>query len=364
MFCMQRRLLPLAGSAIFLLACGVAAHAQAQTQPGLGRWSKAAPFPEPEEELYGAAINGKMYVLGGYGDGGKPMGMNWEYDPDSDKWTKKKDMPLPVHHSALAGYNGKLFMFGGFKLNTDANRQSEGGGWEPVDNVWEYDPAADSWKPLAPLPGKRGSPVAVEVSGRIYVIGGAVPEPGSQEVAIRPTRPARSVGTNEMYDPETNKWTERSPMPTPRNHAFAGAVNGRIYVIGGRITSPFITVASNLDIVEEYNPATNLWGESGARAAMPTARSGGGWTTYNGKIYVGGGEVQTRQLLGAFRALEAYDPAANNWTILPSMPLPRHGVAAAMLGNKLHFVSGRITSGAYEPGLQVRTGAHDVLELP
>jgi N-acetylneuraminic acid mutarotase len=315
-------------------------------------------FPEPEEELYGVAANVKMYVLGGFG-GGKPVGMNWEYDPNSDKWTKKKDMPIPVHHSGLASYNGKVFMFGGYKLNVDPN--IPGGGWEPVDNAWEFDPAADSWKALAPLPGKRGSPVAVEVSGRIYVIGGAIPEPGSKEVAIRPTRAARSVGTNQMYDPETNKWTERSPMPTPRNHAFAGAVDGKIYVIGGRLTSPFITVASNLDVVEEYNPATNLWGESGARTQMPTARSGGGWTTYNGKIYVGGGEIQTRQLLGAFRALEAYDPAANAWTILPSMPLPRHGVAVAVLGNKIHFVSGKITSGG-APDVSLATGSHDVFD--
>jgi N-acetylneuraminic acid mutarotase len=347
-------------SASVAMALGLAAwRARAQAQQGQGRWTKAAVFPEPEEELYGVAANGKMYVLGGFGPGGKPVGMNWEYDPNSDKWTKKKDMPIPVHHSALASYNGKVLMFGGFKLNVEPN--TPGGGWEPVDNVWEFDPAADSWKALAPLPSKRGSPVAVEVSGRIYVIGGAIPEPGSKEVAIRPTRAARSIGTNEMYDPETNKWTERSPMPTPRNHAFAGAVNGKIYVIGGRLTSPFITVASNLDVVEEYNPATNLWGEDGARAQMPTARSGGGWTTYNGKIYVGGGEIQTRQLLGAFRALEAYDPATNAWTILPSMPLPRHGVAVAVLGTKIHFVSGKITSGG-APDVSLSTGSHDVFD--
>jgi N-acetylneuraminic acid mutarotase len=352
----------IAGSsaAIFILACGVAARAQGQPQQGQGRWTKAAAFPDPEEELYGVAANGKMYVLGGFGAGGKPVGMNWEYDPATDKWTKKKDMPLPVHHSALASHNGKIYMFGGYKLFPVPQGF---GGWEPVDNAWEFDPVADSWKALAPLPNKRGSPIAVEVSGRIYVIGGAIPEPGSNEVAVFPTRAARSIGTNEEYDPETNKWASRSPMPTPRNHAFAGAVNGRIYVIGGRLTNPFITVASNLDVVEEYNPATNLWGESGARAQMPTARSGGGWTTYNGKIYVGGGEVQTRALLAAFRALEAYDPVTNNWTILPSMPLPRHGVAVAVLGNKIHFVSGKITSGGYEPDLKLTTGSHDVLEV-
>jgi N-acetylneuraminic acid mutarotase len=67
-------------------------------------------------------------------------------------------------------------------------------------------------------------------------------------------------------------------MPTPRNHAYAGSVNGKIYVIGGRAAHPFITAASNLDIVDEYDPSTDQWGPQKAR--MPTARSGGGFATY------------------------------------------------------------------------------------
>jgi N-acetylneuraminic acid mutarotase len=346
---------------LFVGVFGTAVHLYGQF-PGVpqARWSKAAIFPEPEEELYGVSANGKMYVMGGYGENGDPIGMLWEYDPATDKWTKKKSMPVRAHHAALAEYHGKIYVFGGYKL-LPVPGQPGGGGWEPIDNTWEYDPANDSWKALAPMPGKRGSPVAVEVNGQIYVIGGAVPEPGTKEVAVFPNRAARSVGTNQAYNPTTNTWEERSSMPTARNHAFAGAVNGKIYVIGGRLTSPFIVVASNLDVVEEYDPATNAWGESGARTPMPTARSGGGWATYNGKIYVAGGEIQTRQLVGAFRALEAYDPATNSWSILQSMPIPRHGVATAVVDGKIHFVSGHVTSGG-APDANVSTGSHDVYD--
>ena len=57
------------------------------------RWVKAAPFPEPEEELYGVSVNGKMYVIGGYGKNGKAApAMVYEYDPGPDKWTKKKSI--------------------------------------------------------------------------------------------------------------------------------------------------------------------------------------------------------------------------------------------------------------------------------
>jgi N-acetylneuraminic acid mutarotase len=269
-------------------------------------------------------------------------------------------MPFPAHHAAIASYNGKIYVFGGFTLYPVPGQDLAG--WQPIDNTWEFDPVADTWKALAAMPTKRGSPVAMEAAGRIYVIGGAATLPGSKESAIFANGPARSLGANEVYDPTTNKWETRSPMPTARNHTFAGVVNGKIYVIGGRIASPFISVASNLDVVEEYDTSTDQWGPQKSR--MPTPRSGGGFATYGGRIYAAGGEVQTPQMLGAFRALEAFDPASNTWTVLPAMPSPRHGVACAFLSNRLHLVSGKITSGGYEPGLQLSTPAHDVYEVP
>lgn len=338
-----------------IMTLTVGGIAQAQ-----GKWEKAAPFPEPGEELYGVAANGKMFVIGGFGPGGRPIGMAWEYDPVGDSWTKRKTMPVPVHHGALASYNGKIYVFGGFTLYEVPGQGA--GGWQPTDNVWEFDPVADSWTARAPMLTKRGSPIAVEVGGKIYVIGGAATVPGSKEPALFPNRPSRSISTNDVYDPASDKWEVRAPMPTPRNHMFAGAVNGKIYAIGGRVASPYMSVASNLDIVEEYDPAADQWGPQKAR--MPTPRSGGAFATYEGRIYAAGGEVQTPQMLGAFRALEAYEPATNSWTVLPAMPTPRHGVAGAFLGNRLHLVSGRITSGGYEPGLVLSTAAHDVFEVP
>src|SRR3989442_15378030 len=83
------------------------------------------------------------------------------------------------------------------------------------------------------MPTKRGSPVAAVVGDKLYVIGGATTLPGSRETAVHPARPHVSVGTVEEYDPAMNTWRPRSSMPTPRNHATAAAVNGKIYVIGG-----------------------------------------------------------------------------------------------------------------------------------
>jgi N-acetylneuraminic acid mutarotase len=320
------------------------------------KWSRLAPFPEPAEEVWGADAGGKLYVFGGLAPGWKPIAMLYEYDPGGDVWTKKKNMPLASHHVAAAELNGKIYMFGGFKY-PDLGKP----GWQPIDNAWEYDPAMDSWRALAPMPTKRGSPVAVAHGGKIYVIGGASMHPGSKEPFVHPARPHRTLGTNEVYDPNTNSWETRSLMPTARNHAAAGMVNNKIYVIGGRIGAVFITGGGRgVDIVEEYDPATDQWGT--LKAPMPTARSALASGTYGGKIYVAGGEHQDSRMLAAFRTVEAFDPVANAWTILPPMQFARHGHAGAIVGNRLHIVSGDVQSAL--SGANVHVDYHHALELP
>ena len=178
------------------------AHAQA-------KWVKLAPFPQPAEEISGAAAGGKMYVFAGLAPVWKPIGMVYEYDPAANQWTKKKPMALPSHHVAFTTYRDKIYAFGGFVLP-----ESGPPGWVPINNAWEYNPAADTWKALAPMPGKRGSALAAVAGEKIYVIGGATTIPGSKEPAVYPTHPHMSVGTVEEYDPAANTWRERSEEHT------------------------------------------------------------------------------------------------------------------------------------------------------
>ncbi len=302
-----------------------------------GRWTKVAPFPDPTPELIGAEANGKMYVFGGL-LGRDVKGVVYEYDPAADRWTRKKNMPLPAHHVMAAGYRGKIYLFGG------GGRTEPGGGdWVPLNNSWEYDPVADSWKALAPMPTPRGAGVAVEVGGKIYVMGGASVHPGAKVVSLAYGSPHRSVDANEAYDPATNTWQTRSPMPTARNHLAGGAVNGKIFVLGGRVGSVFVN-ASGTDLVEEYDPATDSWGFAGAR--MPSPRSGVAGGTYGGKVYVAGGEYLNAQVVGAFRDFDAYDPAKNGWEILSPLPVPLNAPACVVIGNRLYLVSGQMQSGS------------------
>jgi N-acetylneuraminic acid mutarotase len=336
---------------------GLDAAQKAQTASAKGKWEPAKPFPMPMEEPVGVAVDGKLYVIQGLTDGGfQPMGVVYVFDPASGEWTKRNPMPLALHHAMTTVHNGKIYVFGGF------SRPGRELAWQPVDNAWEYTPETDSWKTLSPLPTRRGAGGAAVVDGKIYVVGGASTLPGASDPAIRfDGQPRDSVlGINEEYDPATNTWRSRAPMPTARNHFLTAAVNGRIYTIGGRLGSTFITRSSNTEVTEEYDVAKDLWT---TKAPMPTARSGVAGGVYNGKIYVAGGEFQNDKIMAAFRAFEAYDPAGNSWDgALPRMRIPRHGFAGAVIGDHLHVVAGGIQTAGI-PGAAIYTDTHDVFDF-
>lgn len=315
-----------------------------------GKWERKAPFPDPSEEVLGIASGGKMYVFAGLAPHWQPKGLVYEYDPATDKWTEKKKMALPSHHVAFTEYNGKIYAFGGF-----VPPRSGPPAWVPIDNAWEYDPAKDTWRALAPMPTKRGAAGAAVVNGKVYVVGGATVPSGTKETAVMPSRPHLAVGTCEEYDIATNTWRERRAMPTARNHLLVAAAGGKVYAIGGRLGAAFIGLASDTDVVEEYDPAEDLWR---IRARMPTARSALAGGVYEGRIYVAGGEMQDTHKSATFRAFEGYDPASNTWTVMPPMMVSRHGMAGGVAGNQLHLVSGDVQSAG--SGLEVSAPYHDV----
>jgi hypothetical protein len=133
--------------------------------------------------------------------------------------------------------------------------------------------------------------------GRIYVFGGGTIV-GNIEV------PTNAVNA---YDPCSNVWTPRAPMPTPRLDAAATTgLDGKIYVLGG------LGGGVKLDRAEAYDPATNLWA---TLPPMPTARAWlGAATGPDGLIYAIGGLGVPDGGSNGYAIVEAYDPMSGMWT--------------------------------------------------
>lgn len=347
-----RVLAGLLAAPIALWLAGSTAGAQAPE----GKWITLAPYPQPTQEIGSAIVNGKLYILGAYGDNA-PNGLaGWfnEYDPATDRWTKKPDIPMPVHHQAMVGYGGKVYVFGGGIMPTPG-----GGNWFPTNRSWAFTPETNTWSEIAGMPTPRGGGFAAELGGKIYVIGGAGYHPGQKEdVSISATVPHRSLATNEAYDPKTNTWETRAPMNVPRNHHAGAAVNGKIYAIGGRVGWSFVG-SSAVDTVEEYDAATDRWR---TRSRMLFARSGMAYGTDGRLIYTVGGEYLDTEMVGVFRNFEVYDPARDRWYSMPPMPTARHGFAGGIIGNRFHAVSGQLQSGTGGGG-PGSTPAHEAFEF-
>jgi PKD repeat protein len=147
----------------------------------------------------------------------------------------------------------------------------------------------------------------------------------------------------DIYDVETDMWSQGAEMPGPRTWIDAVAMDGRIYVAGGWSTY----ATSSLYI---YDIGSGAW-TSGA--AMPQARFAYAGVALGGKYYVIGGTDGS-----AYQdTLWSYDPATDTWdTGLPSMGVPRRYPLAGVIGGKIYVTGGMSsnvdyvkTSEVYDP---------------
>ena len=278
-------------------------------------WIALQSMPDPRQEVGVAELAGKIYVVGGLPSTTRVQ----EYDAAAGTWRFRAPLPAAVDHPAAASVGGRLYILGGYVAGAD------------VATVYAYDPAADQWVSKAPMPTARGAPAAAVIGGKIYVVGGS----------------SATQRDLEVYDPEMNFWSRLAPMPTGRNHLAAGAIQGKLYVAGGR--------PGNLGALEIYDPATNFWTIG---APLPTPRSGLAGAVVRDRFYTFGGEGNPASPIGIFKEVEVYDPLANAWKALDPMPTPRHGVGAAVLGNRIY-----VPGGATQAGGGTQTGANEALVL-
>lgn len=290
--------------------------------PQPSSWVEGSSVPTPRTEVAAAAAAGSIYVIGGFDSAGAAVPTVEAYDPEADEWRAVEPLPFALHHAAAASHGGLMYVAGGY-LGTG----------EPSNALLVYDPSADSWEELAQMPAARGALAAGFVNGVLYAVGGTDTSFGG----------GLPLATNYAYDPETDTWAEKTPMPTPRQHLAGTELDGKLYVVGGRIDSLF----SNLDANEVYDPETDSWEQL---APMPSKR-GGLAAAATDAVYVFGGERPT----GTFANAERYDPENGAWTAEPAMPTARHGLAAVAFDSRIY-----VLAGGPQPGLTA-SGANEIL---
>ncbi len=156
-----------------------------------------------------------------------------------------------VFHEAVVSSDGKIYVMGGMHDNRieDSHGNVYGSGSKLLNSMECYDPVTKCWEYKKPMSSKRMVfAAAAGPDDKIYVFGGAA---GLYESDSTPI-----LKTTEVYDPGTDTWTARKPMPRPRDsHAAVLGKDGKIYILGGTSgpdTSP-------LKEVLIYDPVRDTW---------------------------------------------------------------------------------------------------------
>jgi len=281
------------------------------------RWSnhKTTDGSEVEErhEAGGVEFNGKLYVIGGRGTHAVSV-----FDPASNTWAQMASPPMPLNHFQPVIFNNKIWVIGAFTGNYP-NESS-------VPQIYTYTPDTDQWETQGTIPAarRRGSTGAVVRDGLIYIVGGNT---NGHNAGAKPWF--------DSYNPNTGQWKVLRNSPSSRDHATIAISDNKLVVAGGRQSAFPNTWGNMLSVTDVYDFATNNWSK---RAEIPTRRAGTMTVSVGEEIIVIGGESD--QINRARDKVEAYNVNSDTWRTLQPLNTGRHGGAAAVLGDKIHVVSG------------------------
>jgi hypothetical protein len=188
--------------------------------------------------------------------------------------------------------------------------------------------AENTWTTKAPMHQARCGLGVIAVEGKVYAIGGTI----STDSFIE-----NVMGATEQYDPTTDVWVYKTSMPTPRAFFAIASYQNKIYCIGGAVGMKLLDERSGFysiidsNKVEVYDTIKDTWA---TKASMPTSTAMDiSAQEINGKIYVTGNTY-----------ILVYDPINDSWIDTGSTPMPRY---SAVIDNKI-----------------IATNVHDVLLPP
>jgi N-acetylneuraminic acid mutarotase len=224
-------------------------------------------------------------------------------------WTTKSSMHFSRTGAGAATVNGIVYVIGG---SQEYNTSDNGVSYISINSTEAYDPATDTWVEKGPMPTARDGLGVAVFQGKIYCFGG---RNVSKDYSI-------STNINEVYDAETDSWETKTSMPTARSGLQASAVGGKIYLIGGWIETGSSSISEKSDQVEIYDPLTDTWATG---SPIPMEVAGYASAVLDGKIYVISGVASGS---ANTNLTQIYDPKTDEWSLGVAIPMSVSSAAA------------------------------------
>ena len=246
-------------------------------------------------------------------------------------WERKTQIPTERIGFATAVVGNEIYLIGGGLFENILDNQGRTLGPFGTRTVEVYDTQANMWQRVADMPTPRQVPKAAVVNGTIYVFGGFHGE-------INDLQWKYPVNV-EAYNPQTDTWIQKQDMPVSRVVFDVGVVDGKIYVIGGRI----LISGERLSRVDVYNPVTDTWVEG---PKMPTPRSDLRVAAVGNRLYAIGGRGWPPVNLGPeLTIIEEYDATSRQWRQKSDMLDTRLYFGTAAVRDSIYLIGGLLWRG-------------------
>jgi len=283
----------------------------------------------PRHEAGALVYQGNMYLLGG-----RATNNLQQFDPAANSWTDLGPLPTEMHHFQPVEFNGGIYVIGSFRCCYP----------DEVTNpeIFRYDIASSQWSMVGTMPAGRlrGSMGAVVYNNKIYLIGGNTQGHNGG-----------AVPWFDEYDPVSGAWIALADAPHARDHFMAAIIGDELVATSGR--QSLRSAGNTVSATDIYDFGSGTWS---TEAEIPTPRGGAMAVPFNSSIVVLGGESLVQD--GAHTNAEVFDLPTRSWGTIQDMLTPRHSGGAAVIGDDLHVVSGNITRGG---GNEVSD--HEVINL-
>jgi N-acetylneuraminic acid mutarotase len=276
-------------------------------------WEIQEPLPTP---AFGAAVaTDGQYVYAAGGNSTTIVDLLRRYNPAANQWTTLTPLPTAVRNALAVYANGKLYVIGG---------EGQSG---VVDIVQIYNTSTGLWSSGAPMPGVRHQMGGGYYNGRIYAVG------GYNSAGVSPQNQTWE------YTIATNSWSAKANLPTALGGPGSGVVDGYLYILGGRDAAQ-----PALNTAYKYNIAGNSWS---AVANLLEAVNYPGSAVHHDRIWLFGGGVPFRaeaalapEGVESVNTTQVYDPASNTWSYGPAQNVARSFQGGAAVHNRIISVGG------------------------
>ncbi|HKO38770.1 MAG TPA: hypothetical protein VJU14_10420 [Solirubrobacterales bacterium] len=196
-------------------------------EPRADRWRELPSMGLARGGAGNAVIGDKLYVAGG---AVQTFGVSLEgsaydrleiYDFEDETWETGPDMPVPRHHTVAVDLGGELYVAGGRAGLLDTNNDTP-----PSDEFDRYDPVAEEWERLPPLPLGAGFMGITTAAGKVVIVGGEDQQQWEDGGGW-------ATPSAWAFDPKTNRWQRLPDLNVERRGMGAATVGGKIYVLMG-----------------------------------------------------------------------------------------------------------------------------------